>query len=159
MGNWHLGRLKCLFDFLPLAAKWDIAKVVFSPCHSQMQISFYHHEVRSNDILKRHTNNNLPWRIYSFQSIRHYLLCSFYFQLYNSVINCSQYNTILIIYFICSFFFLTFSKILWPHHNACGILFPQSGIKPAPPTMKAWSLNHWTTEEFPRVAHFYRDSI
>ena len=26
---------------------------------------------------------------------------------------------------------------------------PQSGIKPGPPAMEAWSPNHWTTREFP----------
>lgn len=25
------------------------------------------------------------------------------------------------------------------------ILVPQPGIKPVPPTVKVWSLNHWTT--------------
>ena len=29
------------------------------------------------------------------------------------------------------------------------ILVPQQGIEPIPSTVKAWSLNHWTTSEFP----------
>ena len=36
---------------------------------------------------------------------------------------------------------------------ACGILVPQPEIKPMPPPpVEAWSLNHWTTREFPK--HF-----
>ena len=38
------------------------------------------------------------------------------------------------------------SKILWPHHVACGILFPWPGIDPVLPALEAWSLNHWTRE-------------
>ena len=30
---------------------------------------------------------------------------------------------------------------------ACGVLFPWPGIKPAPLTVEAWSLNHWPTRE------------
>ena len=33
------------------------------------------------------------------------------------------------------------------------ILVPQSGLKPVPPAVKAWSLNNWTTRDVPRV-HF-----
>ena len=33
---------------------------------------------------------------------------------------------------------------------ACGILVPQPGLKPAPPTREVWSLNHWTTREVPK---------
>ena len=35
---------------------------------------------------------------------------------------------------------------------AFGILVPQPGIEPAPPTMEAWSLNHWTTREVPQTS-------
>ena len=49
-----------------------------------------------------------------------------------------------------------------PHHTACGILAPRPGIEPAPPAVEAWSPNHWTTREFPRLlskvnffSHFY----
>ena len=31
----------------------------------------------------------------------------------------------------------------------CGILVPQPGIKPMPPAVEVWSLNHWTTREVP----------
>ena len=34
-------------------------------------------------------------------------------------------------------------------HVACGISVPQAGIEPAPPTLEAWILNHWTTTEVP----------
>ena len=30
-------------------------------------------------------------------------------------------------------------------------LSSQIGIEPMPPVLKAWSLNHWTTREFPVV--------
>ena len=45
---------------------------------------------------------------------------------------------------ILSFFF--FSNFL----ATCGILVPQPGIKPMPPEVGVWSLNHWTTREVPR---------
>ena len=38
-----------------------------------------------------------------------------------------------------------------PHPVACGILGPQSWIKPMPPAMRVQSLNHWTTKEVPSV--------
>ena len=41
--------------------------------------------------------------------------------------------------------------IFCPHSTACGILVPPPGIEPMPLAMKMWSLNHWTTREFPRV--------
>ena len=37
----------------------------------------------------------------------------------------------------------------WPRCTACGILLPWPGIEPMPPAVEAWSLNHWTTTEFP----------
>ena len=46
-----------------------------------------------------------------------------------------------------SWHFLFF--IFWPSLVACGILVPQQGIKPSPPTLEGWSLNHWTTTEVP----------
>ena len=39
----------------------------------------------------------------------------------------------------------------WLCHTACRILVPQPGIKPAPPALEAWSLNHWTTREVSRI--------
>ena len=30
---------------------------------------------------------------------------------------------------------------------ACGIFVPQLGIKPTPPTLEVWSLNHWPIRE------------
>ena len=33
---------------------------------------------------------------------------------------------------------------------ACGILVSQPGIKPVPPALEAWSLNHWTAREVPQ---------
>ena len=40
--------------------------------------------------------------------------------------------------------------LFWaPCSVACGILVPQSGIEPLPPTLEAQSLNHWITTEAP----------
>ena len=43
-------------------------------------------------------------------------------------------------------FLLFFS---WPHDSACGILFPQPGMKPTSLATEAQSLNHWTAREVP----------
>ena len=48
------------------------------------------------------------------------------------------------------FFFLNLS----PHREACRILVPQPGVKPTPPAVEAWSLNHWTTREVPYSLQF-----
>ena len=37
----------------------------------------------------------------------------------------------------------------WSHCAACGILVPQPGIEPTPPTVEVWSPNHWTPRELP----------
>lgn len=42
-----------------------------------------------------------------------------------------------------------FSLFPWPHQEAFGILSPWPGIKLTPWTVKAQSLNYWTTREFP----------
>ena len=39
----------------------------------------------------------------------------------------------------------------WPHLLTCGILLTLPGIKPKSPALEAWSPNHWTTREIPRV--------
>ena len=38
--------------------------------------------------------------------------------------------------------------------TACRILVPRPGIKPTPPALKAWSLDHWTTREVPTLDIF-----
>ena len=38
----------------------------------------------------------------------------------------------------------------WPRFVACGILVPRPGIEPAPPALKAQSLNRWTAREVRR---------
>ena len=48
-------------------------------------------------------------------------------------------------YTFLSFFFYC---VFWLHCVACGILIPWR-IKPMPPEVEAWSLNHWTTREVP----------
>ena len=47
-----------------------------------------------------------------------------------------------------------FCFIFGPHRTACGILVPQSRIKPAPPAVEAESLNYWTTREVSSVFTF-----
>ena len=42
--------------------------------------------------------------------------------------------------------------ILWPHHAACRMLAPRSGIKPTHPAVEVWSPNHWTARQVPRAA-------
>ena len=41
-----------------------------------------------------------------------------------------------------------------PCHVACGILVLQPGIKPWPFAVTAWSPDHWTAREFPKVSVF-----
>ena len=43
----------------------------------------------------------------------------------------------------CNFF------VFWLCHVACGILVPPPGLKPEPPAVVVWSLNHWTAREVP----------
>ena len=43
------------------------------------------------------------------------------------------------------------------HTKACGILVLQPGIKPMPPVLEAWSLNHWTTREVPVFSLSFQD--
>ena len=51
--------------------------------------------------------------------------------------------------FLSCFPALLFFFFFWPCRTACGILVPQPGIKPMPPAVEAWSLNHWTAREVP----------
>ena len=44
-----------------------------------------------------------------------------------------------------------FFFFFWPHGVAHRILAPLPGIKPAPPAVEAWSLNHWSAREVPRA--------
>ena len=41
-----------------------------------------------------------------------------------------------------------------PYSIAYGILVPCPGIEHRPLTVKAWSLNHWTTREFPELFYY-----
>ena len=50
----------------------------------------------------------------------------------------------------CHFFFL----IVWLRCAACGNLFPEPGVQPAPPALEVKSLNQWTSREIPHY-HFY----
>ena len=47
--------------------------------------------------------------------------------------------------FLFSFIYLFIHSCM----PACRIFVPQAGIKPVPPTVEAWSPNHWITREFP----------
>ena len=69
-------------------------------------------------------------------------------------------NGILLLCFHQSFpsFFVSSPHPTPPPHAlgctlTCGILALQPGIKPTPPAVEEWSLNHWTTREVPRVFH------
>ena len=44
--------------------------------------------------------------------------------------------------------------IFWLCCVACGILDPWSGIKPPPPALTVWSLNHWATRDVPAMRSF-----
>ena len=46
--------------------------------------------------------------------------------------------------------FFTFFPIFC--HAACGILVPQPGIEPVPPTVEVRCLNHWTAREVPLLS-------
>ena len=46
-----------------------------------------------------------------------------------------------------------FLLFIWLRCAACGTLVPQPGVKPVPPAVEAWSLNHWTTREVPE--HYF----
>ena len=50
----------------------------------------------------------------------------------------SYFTFKLVIHFELIFFFFL------PHHVACGT-FPTRRIKPVPPALEAWGLNHWAT--------------
>ena len=41
--------------------------------------------------------------------------------------------------------------IFGPHCVACGILVLQPGIKPVPPRVEVWNINHWITREVPKM--------
>ena len=41
-----------------------------------------------------------------------------------------------------------------PHHAGCRILVHRPGIKPSPPSVEAWSFNHWTAREIPQIFIF-----
>ena len=43
----------------------------------------------------------------------------------------------------------SFVGFFWLHHAAHKILVPQPGIKPSPPALEAWGVNHWTNKEVP----------
>ena len=69
-------------------------------------------------------------------------------------------NGVLLLCFHQSFpsFFVSSPHPTRPPHAlgctlTCGILVLQPGIKPTPPAVEEWSLNHWTTREVPRVFH------
>ena len=37
--------------------------------------------------------------------------------------------------------------LFWPSHAAYGILVPQPGIEPGPSAVRAWSPNHWNSQQ------------
>ena len=42
----------------------------------------------------------------------------------------------------------------WSSYVVSGILVPQTGMEPIPPSVEAWNPNPWTTREFLRVTFF-----
>ena len=55
-----------------------------------------------------------------------------------------------LIWFLCMYVF-TYLILFFGHACiACGILFPQPGIKPMLHTLEVYSFNHWTAKEIPR---------
>ena len=52
---------------------------------------------------------------------------------------------------ILFFFFLATPLSIW------GILVPCTGIKPSPPTLEMWNLNHWTTRGIRKTEHLNKD--
>ena len=56
------------------------------------------------------------------------------------------------IYIYIYFFFFSCTVV-------CGILVPWPGIRPVPPALEAWSLNHWTAREVPVYMYFYKCKI
>ena len=56
---------------------------------------------------------------------------------------------------VSAFAFFFFGRAAWP---VGGSLVPRPGIKPMPPVVEAWSLNHWTAREFPTAPFFLKES-
>ena len=50
----------------------------------------------------------------------------------------------------CRILFILFFYV-FKFFLACGILVPWPGIKPTPPVLEAWNLNHWTTRKVLRI--------
>lgn len=51
---------------------------------------------------------------------------------------------------ISSHLIILFVYVFWLYCMAHGFLVPQLGVNPMPLEVKVWSLNHWTSREFPR---------
>ena len=60
--------------------------------------------------------------------------------------------------FIFAFVFCKFLSVPQGTWNL-GILAPQLGINPMPPSFEVWSLRHWTTREVPTVMSLLRGSV
>ena len=58
-------------------------------------------------------------------------------------------------HFLIYYDFHDFFFFFWPHSMVCGNLVIQKGIEPRSMVLKAWSLNHWTTGEFPMTFMIY----
>ena len=55
----------------------------------------------------------------------------------------------LLFFLTCVFYFIFKIFTFWPRYAAYRILVPWPGIRPTPPALEAWSLNHWTAWEGP----------
>lgn len=55
----------------------------------------------------------------------------------------------------CLFVCFQFVLFLWPHHSPA----PQPEIKPTPPALEAWCLNHWSLHKFNKHLCFIKNLL
>ena len=91
---------------------------------------------KESDMMEQLNNNNVDPYVFS----------SFFYNSSNTQINV----TVKAGPYYCIFF------CFWPHWRCegCGALVPPPGIKPMPPALGAWSLNHWSSREVPILLLF-----
>ena len=119
--------------------KCTITKSVWSNVHSVqcmfaknvMFLIFSHHIVAINHSFL-FISSGIPWYEWTTVSFLIHLLLD--------------------IWAVSSLELLCIKITFWPHLAACGDLVPRPGIKPTPPALEAWSLNHWTTREVPFIS-------
>ena len=74
--------------------------------------------------------------------------------------SCNDYNHQVKIHFIKHFYQPSKTRLFfWPHHSA--LWDPSSPTRVpnlGPPAVEAWSPNHWTAREFPKIRFLKRDN-